>query len=72
MDFLLTKNIYKIGRIPFSMIVDYDIEGDEYYPYPHIYCNFGYNGRPYESYIYRVIIEDDSCHHYPEIKAINR
>jgi len=64
--------VYKIGRIPFSMIVDYDIEGDEYYPYPHIYCNFGYNGRPYESYIYRVIIDDDSCHHYPEIKTINR
>lgn len=54
------------------MIVDYDIEGDEYYPYPHIYCNFGFNGQPYESFIYRVIIEDDSCHHYPEIKAINR
>ena len=64
--------VFKIGRIPFSMIVDYDIEGDEYYPYPHIYCNFGFNGQPYESFIYRVIVEDDSCHHYPEIKAINR
>lgn len=64
--------VFKIGRIPFSMIVDYDIDGDEYYPYPHIYCNFGFNGQPYESFIYRVIIEDESWHHYPEVKAINR
>lgn len=64
--------VFKIGRIPFSMIVDYDIIGDEYHPYPHIYCNFGFNGQPYESFIYRVIMEDDRYHYYPEIKTTNR
>lgn len=38
-----------LGRIPFSHIVDYDLEGDEYYPGPHIYCRYP-DGIPYEGF----------------------
>ena len=27
-----------LGYIPYSNIIDYDLDGDEYYPFPHIYC----------------------------------
>lgn len=40
--------LLRIGRIPFSMIVDYDPEGDEYYSETHFYCNRSINGQPYE------------------------
>jgi hypothetical protein len=40
---------YPVGRIPFDLIEYVDWEGDEYYPYPHIYCRFkGPRGSPYE------------------------
>lgn len=62
--------LLRIGRIPFSMIVDYDPEGDEYYNETHFYCNYGINGQPYEKIIYREIIEEDYCHNYPEVEVI--
>lgn len=60
--------ILKIGRIPYSVIIDYDPEGDEYYRETHFYCNYGFNGQPYERIIYRQIIED--AHAYPEIEIM--
>lgn len=36
------------GRIPFHLIESVDWEGDEYYPFPHIYCHFSIKGQPYE------------------------
>jgi len=44
-------------RIPFKNIVAYDLEGDEYYNYPHIYCRFSEGGSPYEDEVYRVVVE---------------
>lgn len=43
-------DVFKVGRIPFSNIVDYDLEGDEYYPGAHLYCSFSSGGTPYEGY----------------------
>lgn len=36
------------GRIPYESIESVDWDGDEYYPYPHIYCFFDNKSEPYE------------------------
>lgn len=56
-------------RIPFKNIIAYDMEGDEYYNYPHIYCRFAEGGSPYEDVIYRAI-EDGKrpCDLNPELQ----
>jgi len=46
-------DVKMIGRIPFYNIVDYKIDGDEYYQEPHIYCRFEFEGEPYEKIYYR-------------------
>lgn len=43
---------YEIGNIPYDNIVDFDIEGDEYYGCPHFFCQFDSLGLPYESVWY--------------------
>ena len=62
---------YEVGRIPFENIIAYDIDGDEFYPFPHIYCDFKYSCMPYEeiryyyvgdyekSYIHDILLEND-------------
>lgn len=48
-----TINAYLVGRIPFESIKNVDWEGDEYYGYTHIYCEFNQSrGEPYESLIF--------------------
>ncbi|MEI8202455.1 MAG: restriction endonuclease [Bacteroidota bacterium] len=42
----------KIGRIPFTNIIEYDFSGDEYHPYPNLYCRFNFNESPFESFEY--------------------
>lgn len=36
------------GRIPYENIESVDLEGDEYYSYPHVYCHFSHKKSPYE------------------------
>ncbi|KPL05372.1 MAG: hypothetical protein AMJ73_01085 [candidate division Zixibacteria bacterium SM1_73] len=44
---------YPVGRIPFDCIEEIDWEGDEYYPIPHIYCQFEMQGgQPYEEIVF--------------------
>lgn len=50
--------MYHLARIPYSNIVEVDVEGDEYYPQPHIYCRFANGGEPYEGFR-RVLINTD-------------
>lgn len=45
-------NAYEIGNIPYENIIDFDIEGDEFYNVPHVYCRFDNLGGPYESIWY--------------------
>lgn len=44
-------------RIPWRNILHYDMRGDEYYPMPHLYCQFADAGTPYEAYAYFIIDE---------------
>ena len=41
------------GCIPFENIIEYDIDGDEYYPYPHLFCDYACGEDPYEEIRYR-------------------
>jgi len=50
-----THRAWEIGRIPFRNIVDIDVGGDEFYPFPHIYCRFAEAGMPYEEFVYRLM-----------------
>ena len=45
-------SVFKIGKINFSDIVDYDTQGDEYYNRAMIFCKFKYLGTPFENYYY--------------------
>ena len=44
--------VSKIGKINYSEIIDYDIDGNEYDLHPHFYCKFLYSGTPYEEIYY--------------------
>ena len=46
--------IWQLGRIPWRNIIHYDLKGDEYYPFPHIYCKFADKGMPYEDFVYMI------------------
>lgn len=51
-------NVFVIGRIPYEYIIEYDLNGDEYYNHPHIYCDFRNNGEPYEEIVYSLISKE--------------
>jgi hypothetical protein len=40
--------IWHLGKIPWRNIRHYDLNGDEYYNFPHIWCTFINNQGPYE------------------------
>ncbi|MCC6336082.1 MAG: restriction endonuclease [Myxococcales bacterium] len=42
--------MYRLARIPFENIVEVDVDGDEYYPEPHLFCRFANGGQPYEGF----------------------
>jgi hypothetical protein len=55
-----------LSYIPFNNIIDYDFDGDEFYQYPHVLCDFSNGDTPYEFVRYAVgrdkgewIIDDD-------------
>lgn len=54
----VNRTVFEVGCIPYENIIDYDIEGDEFCLYPHIYCDFKNNGMPYEDIRYYVIPQD--------------
>lgn len=64
--------VLKIGMIPFENIADVDFEGDEYYGYPHIYCNFAIKGEPYEriAYFTQNQQSDDSLPYHTEVVEV--
>jgi hypothetical protein len=57
---------YRIGQINFSDIVDYDLEGDEHYPFPHFFCKFTHKGLPFEKTYYSSV--NDKPPYYFESK----
>lgn len=52
-------SLLPVHRIPYENIVEYDIDGDEYFGGPHIYCLFNNNGSPYEEIVYYVKLYPD-------------
>lgn len=42
------------GCIPFENIIEYDIDGDEYYVYPHLFCDFVNVSDPFEKIVYKA------------------
>jgi len=34
------SRVLRIGKLPYERILDFDVDGDEYYPLPHLYCDF--------------------------------
>jgi restriction endonuclease len=50
--------VYLICRLPYKNIVEIDRRGDEYYPFPHIYCRFANDGEPWEELVYRYATQD--------------
>jgi hypothetical protein len=54
--------VFKTGKIPWRNIRHYDLNGDEYYPFPHLYCVYADNNMPYEGFGYYVISDNDSYH----------
>ena len=51
-------NLWQLGRIPYRNIRAYDLKGDEYYNFPHMYCAFADNGEPYEAVRYAIVADD--------------
>lgn len=55
MDFdILECTLEVFGCVSFESIIDYDVDGDEYYCYPHIYCDYPCGSNPYEKIRYRT------------------
>jgi hypothetical protein len=50
--------VWAIARLPYDCIVDYDLDTDDYYHGPHVYCHYWNDGSPWESY--RFVYTDDS------------
>lgn len=52
--------LFKTGKIPWRNIRHYDLQGDEYYRCPHLYCLYANDGMPYEGFGYYIINEPGS------------
>ena len=59
---------YLVGKIPYENIEAVNIDGDEYYYFPHIYCHFPHNDEPYEELVYCQEVDMGHGHtHYTEL-----
>lgn len=54
---LETISVYRVGRINFSDIVDYDLKGDEHGHFPHFFCKFIHKGLPFEE-VYFIDVDE--------------
>jgi len=51
-----------MGSIPFDVIETVNIDGDEYYSFPHIFCHFPFKSQPYERLFYCEVVMQDHGH----------
>jgi len=42
------RTVLLIGDVPYDSIAEVNLDGDEFYNFPHIYCHFDFGGEPYE------------------------
>lgn len=62
--------VFVTVKIPWRYILHYDMRGDEYYRCPHLYCEFGNAGEPYEGRGY-FLVGDDHAYEF-ELPAENQ
>jgi len=62
--------MFRIARIPFRNIVEYDTLGDEFYPGLHLYCRYADGGEPYEAFRW-ILIGNDYPWPMPQEKQFN-
>lgn len=53
-----------MGEIPYDFIETMNVDGDEYYYLPHIFCHFAKNGEPYERLYYAQKVDMGQGHHF--------
>jgi hypothetical protein len=53
-----------MGEIPYDFIESMNVDGDEYYYLPHIFCHFAHNGEPYERLFYGQEVDLGHGHSY--------
>lgn len=46
-----------VGEIPYDFIESMNVDGDEYYYLPHIFCHFANRGEPYQRLYYAERVE---------------
>jgi hypothetical protein len=52
----LRKNIgFKFADYTYHNIVDFNVDGDEYFSDPHLFCKFDIDGMPYEEIYYKSL-----------------
>lgn len=61
-----TIRVAVIGYIPYNNIIDYDLDGDEFYMKPHVFCDYTNGDNPYEFFRYAIenergyfVLDDD-------------
>lgn len=65
-------NALLVGRIPFDVIRSVDWEGDEYYPFPHIYCDFSKRGgQPYEELVFYAAHDGTDGPYFMELAKLD-
>ncbi|MFC3267711.1 hypothetical protein ACFOED_01620 [Vulcaniibacterium thermophilum] len=42
------RTVLLVANVPYDSIAEVNLDGDEYYHFPHIYCHFDFEGQPYE------------------------
>ncbi|MDD4962609.1 MAG: hypothetical protein PHI11_01675 [Gallionella sp.] len=52
------------GEIPYDFIESMNVDGDEYYYLPHIFCHFANKGDPYERLFYTQKVDTGNGHFY--------
>jgi len=53
-----------VGEIPYDLIESMNVDGNEYYNLPHIFCHFANHGEPYQRLFYAERVEMGHGHEY--------
>lgn len=61
-------NAYPVGKIPYENIINIDWNGDEYYPFPHIYCRYR-NRSPYLAIHYYLKQGREPHEYYQQVEG---
>ena len=65
-------NALLVGRIPFDVVRSVDWGGDEYYPFPHMYCDFSRRGgQPYEELVFYAAHEGTDGPNFMELAKLD-